>query len=378
LVLATVASGQVWWGTSDYVGWRNFIQMSDPGPGTAIGTEWSMRFTAGKNMTVNSAKLDFSIAKDATATGIVGIYADDGSGNPGALLGAPSAAVALGVNNPLFTLGGAANLVAGNVYHVRLSCAFASTTSKVRMTMRPNKQDYDQQGLSGRQVIDNNLAGLYWEGDDPNIAPGWYEGKPGEPSKVWDPCFGLYSDQAGTVAAYGVGHDKTNYERAGTFGQSFILQNVPAAYVDANNQVEVARVGVGLTTVKNNPGTLRVEIRDAANNLLTVGKLAQGSVVTKTRCEVDVAHVKLTVGQRYSILSYGKTEGGQDYYGHMEKLYPNSVPVEYSFQGTSSWGIEKGVVSPNSQFFAQLYVPEPATMCLLAIGGVSVLLRKRR
>jgi hypothetical protein len=395
LALATAASAAAWWGSADYAGHRVFDQIQDADAGGAINTMHSLRFTAAANMTVNSVKLDFSIKKNANVSGVVGIYTDDGSGNPNALIGGASASTALGTSQVLFPLSGAASLTAGNVYHVRLDTTHSDTTQKVRLSIRPAKQGgYNQPMVTGLQGSDSALAGLYWEGDDPDPnLYGWRDDQLASIGKSYDPSFGLYSDQSGTVAVGGDGYDHTDLFQAHSsgkkaVGESFILQNVPAAYVDANNQVEVAAVNLYIQDIKNNGGLRKLvaEIRDSTGaNVLATGTLDPGSVVKKEWNQVQISHVKLTVGTRYIVTQ--SQRGGQSYYNRYDYVlqdYGDAVPIMSSFQGTQAYALRGdtpgalATVEADKDLQFQLLIPEPATMCLLAIGGVSVLLRKRR
>ena len=392
LAIATVASADTHWGMADYVGQRTFVQISDVDPGA--GTMYSLRFTAPNAMTVRTVKLDFSVKKNANVSGIVGIY-DDLGGNPNNLIGAVSPSVALGTSQVAFTLGANAALSAGSVYHVRLDTVHSDTTQKVRMASRPSRQNYNQPLVTGLQGSDPALAGLYWEGNDPSplIPPAWYDRQAGSTDKAWDPCFGLYSDEAGAVPVGGDGWDTVTLLQGHSsgkkaVGESFILQNVPTAYVVAG-QVETSRVRIPVIAKKDAGalGDLKAEIRDATGaTVLASGTLAAGSVATKVYNEVKLdQHVLLSVGTRYIVTA--SQVGGQSYTNRYDwglESFGVATPVICSFQGTQAYALRGDdpatltTVESSKDLPFQLYIPEPATMSLLAIGGLGVLLRKRR
>jgi hypothetical protein len=369
---------------------QGFDQSATGGP---AGTMLSMRFTSTANQVVRTVKLPFRSGGAGAPTGVISIAADDGSGNPGAVLGtAPSVAIPTGNGAMVGVLGNNVNLVAGNVYHVRMDASFADSTEKFRMITTTQKIQFDQRYSIGNNSNDAAMAGLYWEGDDPdpNVPAGWYEGKPAEHPKVWEPCFGLYSDEAGLVPVQGEGYENSAYERTYASNkkvqaQSFIVQNVPAAYV-VGGQVAVSRVRFYNGYKKYQPGNAIFEIYDAANNKIARGKYT--AAIEKGWLEAVVNHVNLTVGARYTVVASIAGTNAYNYcYGwqHM-KVDQYAIDAEQSFQGTQSyslWGNDvagtlAAAADQGREVIFQMYVPEPATMCLLAIGGVSVLLRKRR
>jgi hypothetical protein len=385
LSVTTVGSAAIQWvGATDYVGWRQFDQFADL---TAVdwASERSLRFTAPSAMTVRTIKLDFSIKNDASVTAVVSLRADS-SGDPGTVL-ASSPSTAIGASQVAFTLASDVGLTASSVYHVHI--AYTSPAGeKVRMYIRPQYQNYNQIVEDGRLATDSQVAGLSkYTGTDPNIGAGWHDGKPAEIHKQYDPCFGLYSDQAGSTPVGGVGYDSTSYERSynGDLAESFILSSdlVPAGQI-SGGQVGVDKVAIPMQAVQGTPGDLLVKILDANDTEVARGTKAAGLISGGDWANVslDGGYTFLTIGNRYTVVaSVSGTNEYSNRYDIVVQNYDNAVPKEHSFQGTQGYfrGVG-GTLPPDDtrDMGVRLRVPEPATVGLLAIGGLGVLLRRRR
>jgi hypothetical protein len=392
LAVATPVFAAEWYGSADYNA-NGFITVIGPGAITYTGAI-SKRFTAKRNVTgVAQVKLNCSgSGYGGTPQGSVSIHSDDGAGNPGAILGAASPVTTLVKNgDTTFLLGGAANLTAGQVYHVKFTNASATTADKARLSTMgvPTGGQTNQKvewGMGSTMGTDANMAGLFYLQGDPVYPDGWYEGRPAEFTKHWEPYFGLY-DQAGTQLNDGEGA-KSGYDRAQInkhYGTSFVLQNVPAAYV-SGGLVEIGRVRVNSKAIGGASLTdnLKISLRAAGGTEIASGVVLRNDVVAGWN---DVLiNVNLTVGQRYQVVYLTDGTGNSnnvDYY-YAENHKTGAVPQGDLYQQMAAYGIQSTdggttwTTTQDVEYLFGLYIPEPATLSLLVIGGMAVLARKRR
>ena len=393
-IVATPVFASEWYGSADYGG-NAFIYVIGPGAATYTSAI-SERFTAKRTVTgirqvvLNTSGSGYGGAPMAS----VSIHADSliTPGTPGVMLGAASPVTAVGKNiDQAFVLGAPAAMTAGNVYHVKITNASPLITDKVRINMMgaPVAGQTDQKvewGMGTTMGLDANMAGMYYLQGDLVYPDGWYEGKPAEMTKHWEPFFGLRDEQG--VEINNSEGAKSGYDRAQLnkrYGTSFVVQNVPAPYVNGgkveigNLRVYTRAVGSALTD------DLKITLRGAGGTEIVSGIIAKASVVAGWN-SVHIAPISLTVGQRYQVTydvaGTGSTTNTNYYRATYHKT--GAVPQGDLYQQLAAYGIQSidgGVTYTPTQdqdYMFGVNIPEPATLSLLVIGGMAVLARKRR
>ncbi len=391
-LLASSALAVTNWGVTPHTGGtRTRANLNDyvlTVPETA--TAATMRFTAQSNMAVNSVAVmggqKGSPSPDPTGA-IIELMTDVG-GLPGVSLGTTGVLPYTKQVANKGALGNTVNLVAGTIYHLKVTANNVATgnTNGISVKCMDLGQDLNLLEIDG-ETVDPTLEFLYYD----SISTTWRSGIPTQDplapgATVADIAYGLYGDVDGLVAVGGNGYDSTATAYLKTTnsmqGESFIVQNLPAGTI---NKVDTLSVYM---TKKNSPaGLITVSVRDAADNILASGTIDAATATTGWQ-EVSIPLTTLTVGQRYSIIAdaSGMTDvGGTRNLSAVAHTFVGAVPKEFSFQGTGAYlrstldgGTTWTMDDSQDLMIGMNFVPEPATMGLLLIGGLGILARRRR
>ena len=368
----------------------------------------SMRFTSrgGQDITAVGLRL---VAWDAVNdTVVLGIQADDGSGNPdGTYLASYSGAPTN--DREVYQMDGTIDLTAGNVYHLvidavhtelgkgrvyagRMNTKYNGTNNPVdlRATIPTQDMQVDTMWDICLNNIDaNNIHGTGWSTLSYDQNPSPYQRAP---------AFGLYNgitavnEGSTTVAAATYSRVRGLVERC---GQSFKISD---SVISAGEALRTSAIYLKVQQLGTPDFDLNVNIVKASDQSTVLATLTLEAGVDSYVWKAHALdkEIDLEQGVEYMMLAKeASTPGLNSMYYKFLTVYTgytsplgNPADGEGTYGGTalgvltSTWAAtEMSLGNPEQDWafaFEGYVIPEPATMILLGIGGIGMLVRRRR
>jgi hypothetical protein len=370
-------------------------------------TQASMRFTGRGGQNIDAVGIRLVAWDTANDTVQIGIQADDGSGNPsGTYLTSYSGAPTN--DREVYAMDNTVNLTAGNVYHVVITAVSTQARSRIYCGRMNTEWDGVRKPVDLRYTIPTqecqqdamwDIMFNYEDANNGHGVAGWntltYTGDSTPYQRA--PAFGLYSgltavnEGSTTVGATAYCRLRGLVERA---GQNFKISD---EVISAGEALRTDHVYLNFGVVGTPDFNCIVNIVEASDptTVLASTTLTPADAGGWKSFALDQA-VDLFQGTEYMFITQeSSTPGANSMYYKFNTVYGaytsaagNPDDSEGTYGGaalsslTQAWN-GTDWVAYNTEYdwqfaFDGYVIPEPATMVLLGLGGIGMLIRRRR